>query len=198
MLNISKIVLMVFAIVTCFALLFGAKIQIDNRNARITLLHQEQLSNEVKRLAKNTIKPVNMEHVRCMATNIYHEAAGEPFMGQVAVARVVMNRVKHGFASNPCAVIYQSVVVQDSESDATRKICQFSWVCQGKSTPAKNSKYLQAEDIAKKVLVENKWKEVVPGNTFFFHNTSVNPEWKYTRVAEIGNHIFYSKDKQRN
>ena len=33
------------------------------------------------------------EELRCMALNIYHEARGEPFAGQVAVGHVVMNRV---------------------------------------------------------------------------------------------------------
>ena len=30
----------------------------------------------------------------CLAKNIYHEAAGEPFEGKVAVAQVTMNRAE--------------------------------------------------------------------------------------------------------
>lgn len=152
----------------------------------------------VPEVVEKIAKPVNLEQLRCLATNIYHEAGNEPYMGQVAVARVVMNRITHGFAKTPCAVIYQSITVPDADDpEATRKICQFSWVCAGKSIPAKNSKYHQAEDIARKVLAENKWADVIPNNVLFFHNTSVKPNWPYNHATTIGNHIFYSKGKEK-
>lgn len=144
-------------------------------------------------------KQVNLEQLRCLATNIYYEAGGEPFMGQVAVARVVMNRIVHGFASTPCKVIYQSTVVKNPEDpEETRKLCQFSWVCQGKTTPDKiNARYRQAEEIARQVLSENKWAEVIPNNVLFFHNLTVDPNWAYRQVITIGNHIFYSRGKEK-
>lgn len=137
----------------------------------------------------------NAEYIRCMATNIYHEAAAEPFMGQVAVARVVVNRINHGFASNPCRVIYQKTVVRDSSRPGgARILCQFSWVCQGKGEPKINSNaYRQAEEIATKVLYEDGWGDAVPQNVLFFHSTAVNPAWGYERAMQIGNHIFYKK-----
>jgi spore germination cell wall hydrolase CwlJ-like protein len=144
-------------------------------------------------------KAINTEHLHCLANNIYHEAAGEPFMGQVAVARVVMNRIKHGFANNPCRVIYQATVVPDPENlEETRKICQFSWVCAGKTSPSKNNpKYQIALDIATKILEEDKWSEDIPNNILFFHNTGVNPLWKYHQSMIIGNHVFYSRGKEK-
>lgn len=139
-------------------------------------------------------KSVNREYIKCMAENIYWEAAGEPFMGQVAVARVVMNRVKHGFASNPCRVIHQSKYIPGSDGSENKiRLCQFSWVCAGKSQPARNSRYIQAEEIATRVLTNDEWSDTIPGNILFFHNTSVSPGWGYRRAMEIGNHIFYSK-----
>lgn len=149
---------------------------------------------EAAMLAKKSISKVNTEQLRCLATNIYHEAAGEPFLGQVAVARVVMNRVKHGFGSNPCRVIYQSKDVPATEDpEELKRICQFSWVCQNKGQPPRNERYMQAESIARQVLLENKWREIVPDNILFFHNTAVDPGWGYKQVLTIGNHIFYSK-----
>jgi spore germination cell wall hydrolase CwlJ-like protein len=147
-----------------------------------------------KNVSAKQYKPVNVEYIKCMAENIYWEASGEPFMGQVAVARVVMNRVKHGFASNPCRVIYQSKYIPlDDETDRKVRLCQFSWVCADKPTPNRNRRYIQAEEIATKVLLHDQWSDVIPSNILFFHNTSVNPGWSYRRVMEIGNHIFYSK-----
>jgi spore germination cell wall hydrolase CwlJ-like protein len=88
--------------------------------------YTQQSLSEVAVLARKTVKAVNTEHLRCLATNIYWEAAGEPFMGQVAVARVVVNRVKHGFASNPCKVVYQTNIIPDLNSvDGIKRICQF-------------------------------------------------------------------------
>jgi len=47
----------------------------------------------------------------CLAKNIYHEAASEPFEGKVAVAQVTMNRAESGkFQSDVCAVVYQKNV----------------------------------------------------------------------------------------
>ena len=157
--------------------------------------YTQQSLSEVAVLARKTVKVVNTEHLRCLATNIYWEAAGEPFMGQVAVARVVVNRVKHGFASNPCKVVYQATYVEDiNESSGVKKICQFSWVCENKSLPPGNNiAYKQAENIAYKVLSENKWSEVIPSNILFFHNAQINVGWKYKKEMIIGNHVFYKK-----
>jgi spore germination cell wall hydrolase CwlJ-like protein len=139
------------------------------------------------------IKQVNTKHLQCLATAIYYEAGREPFLGQVAVARVVMNRVRHGFASDPCRVVYQKTVKTDSE-DNTIIQCQFSWVCEGLSTPIDtNRRYQQSLSIARQVLAEDKWSELLPSNTLFFHNLSAHPRWVYKKVTQIGNHIFYSK-----
>ena len=35
----------------------------------------------------------------CLALNVYHEAKNQSFLGQVAVAQVVMNRVKANIAT---------------------------------------------------------------------------------------------------
>ena len=60
--------------------------------------------------------PVTMEErerqLTCLAKNIYHEAATEPFEGKVAVAQVTINRAESGkFPSDICNVVYQKNVV---------------------------------------------------------------------------------------
>jgi len=135
----------------------------------------------------------NHEYVKCLATNIYFEAGGEPFMGQVAVARVVMNRILHGFASDPCKVVYQKTVRYNREQERKIIMCQFSWVCQGKLNPNRDSAtYQQAKEIATLVLAQDKWSDDIPNNILFFHNHTVNPRWKYDRKMTIGNHVFYA------
>ena len=47
--------------------------------------------------------------VKCLATAIYFEARGEPEHGQLAVAQVVLNRVKNpAYPNTICGVVYQN------------------------------------------------------------------------------------------
>ena len=155
----------------------------------------------VEEVAK-VAKVVDPKQLACMAKNIFYEANGEPTQGQAAVARVVMNRIQHGFGSNPCNVIYQANYVekQNDEGDIYKqKMCQFSWVCEGKGEPNKNSPgYLKAKQIAYEVLANDAYEDVIPKSALFFHNTSVEPVWPYQHAKKIGNHIFYGKGKKKN
>lgn len=144
-------------------------------------------------------KVVDPKQLNCLAKNIFYEAGSEPLMGQAAVARVVMNRIAHGFGKNPCAVVYQAYTIDKLIDDEMQqvKLCQFSWVCENKSEPNKNSaKYKQAERVAYDVLAHDAYTDVLPRTALFFHNLHVDPIWPYKQVAKIGNHIFYSKHKK--
>ena len=146
---------------------------------------------------QSIIKPINAKHLKCLATGIYYEASGESTIGQIAVARVIVNRVLHGFAGDPCGVVYQSVTRTTPDGD-TKRACQFSWVCDGKGTPSENNpSYRKALEIAHQVLAEDKWNDVLPNNTLFFHNLTAAPGWVYKKVTTIGNHVFYSKGREK-
>ena len=138
------------------------------------------------------LKKIDLKQVACMAKNIFYEAGGETILGQAAVARVVMNRVNHGFAETPCKVIYQKTVINENV------ICQFSWVCEDKGELNKASAtYKQAEMIAFQTMM-GMYKDVVPKTTLFFHSINIDPSWPYKKKKKIGNHIFYSKQKVKN
>lgn len=139
------------------------------------------------------LKKIDMKQIVCMARNIYYEAGAETMIGQAAVARVVMNRINHGFAETPCKVIYQKTLINDNV------ICQFSWVCEDKTDPSKsNPRYKRALQVAYEVMVFDMHKNVVPKSALFFHAITIDPLWPYKQVAIIGNHIFYSKQKVKN
>lgn len=134
---------------------------------------------------------IDSKQLACLAKNIFYEAGHETLKGQAAVAIVVMNRINHGFGKNPCEVIYQKTTVND------KLVCQFSWVCEGKTEPNKNNyRYQVAHEVAYEVMVNGKYKEVLPPGALFFHNTSVDPLWPHQQVAKIGNHVFYAKKKK--
>jgi spore germination cell wall hydrolase CwlJ-like protein len=180
------------SIVIFFMLWFSLplfKIAIDSLNeSTVVIAEQEE---------EKIVKYVNPSHLKCLATGIYYEAKGEALLGQIAVARVIMNRVQHGFGSNPCKVVYQTTLVTNNEGDQVKR-CQFSWVCDDKGTPSENNpSYRKALDIAHQVLAEDKWNDILPNNTLFFHNLTAAPGWVYKKVTTIGNHVFYSKGKEK-
>ncbi len=123
----------------------------------------------------------------CLAKNIYHEAASEPFEGKVAVAQVTMNRASSGkFPNDVCAVVYQKNVIYE------KVVCQFSWYCMNGGKPPIRSKEMYDESyrVAKKVLLENFRLDVMK-EAMYYHADYVNPQWGREKIGKIGRHIFY-------
>ncbi len=134
---------------------------------------------------------IDEKHVSCMAKAIYFESKNEPLVGQLAVGLVVKNRAESGmFPKDICGVVYQGP--RDSKGEPILNRCQFSWYCDG--IPEKISDNLIWERLMfiSKLILSNKIFDFTDG-ALFFHNTSVNPRWKLTKSAVIGNHIFYKK-----
>ena len=161
-------------------------------------IRPQQTTETVEEEPEIVAKQVDTKQIQCMADNIYYEAGGESTEGKAAVARVVLNRVNHGFAPTPCKVVYQSTHVkqinQETEETFWIKMCQFSWVCEGKGNPNRNShRYQSSLQVAKDVLLYDKYKEVIPKTVLFFHNTSIVNHYPHEVVKQIGNHIFYKK-----
>ena len=71
----------------------------------ITYNPNEPLLVKEESIAQPVVKVIDPKQLACMAKNIFYEAGNESIMGQAAVARVVLNRINHGFAKTPCAVI---------------------------------------------------------------------------------------------
>jgi len=187
-------------------LILGLGLSLYNNLGHAELTEKErQLFAKATTAAKAVTAPiakvVDPVQLACMAKNIIYEAGSEPFLGQVAVARVVMNRVRHGFGNNPCKVIYQANVITrvDEDGEVTKiKVCQFSWVCEGKGDYVKNHpKYKTAEQISYDILAHDAYADVIPKSTLFFHSVFIDsPQWSYQQVKRIGNHIFYSRGKK--
>lgn len=133
------------------------------------------------------------EALVCLALNIYHEARDQPFIGQVAVAQVVMNRIQdERYPNNPCDVVRQGPTYSWTKDFPVRHRCQFSWYCDGKSDKAKDKEaWDQSVTIAHGVYHGN-LDDFVEGATHY-HAYYVYPEWAETKtkVVRIGDHIFY-------
>jgi N-acetylmuramoyl-L-alanine amidase len=113
--------------------------------------------------------------LNCLATAVYFESRGEPVEGQLAVAQTILNRVESGrYAPTVCGVISQPK--------------QFSY--DRSRAPRAGSDWETARAIAR-IAMEDMWHEVAP-RAISFHARRVAPNWAgKTRVATIGNHIFY-------
>lgn len=126
----------------------------------------------------------------CLAMNIYHEARGEPLVGRIAVAQVVMNRVKSPqFPNTICDVVKQGKYYNNHP---IRYQCQFTWWCDGKSDKiTSNEDWQKALSVAESVALLD--IPDVTENSLYYHTTKVNPYWAdhYQKVVQIQNHIFY-------
>jgi len=124
--------------------------------------------------------------VECLALTIYHEARGEPEIGQRAVAHVVMNRSRDArFPRRLCDVVWQ-------DRGPLGEDCQFTWTCDGLSDLPKEARAWQESlDIAKQVY-EGK-SEDPTGGAMWFHAEYVDPAWRQAMGPgqQIGRHIFY-------
>jgi hypothetical protein len=116
----------------------------------------------------------------CLATAVYFEARGESPEGQLAVARVVMNRAASGrYPPSWCGTVKQHA--------------QFSFVQRGRF-PAVNTgcdAWRKAQAIAR--LAMSNAVPSLSSDVLWYHANYVAPSWgrRLTRAEKIGTHIFY-------
>ena len=125
--------------------------------------------------------PLN-EEANCMAVAVYHEARGETPEGQLAVARVIMNRAVSGkYPTTWCGVVKQP--------------WQFSFVNPRTGympgVDETSAAWRKAQGITRLAMAN-----AVPSlstDVLWYHANYVSPSWgrRLTRVSQIGAHIFY-------
>jgi len=140
----------------------------------------------------NNPLPKNVDsesELKCLANAIYFEARGEPEEGQIAVAQVVLNRVKNpAYPNTVCGVVYQN--------KSKRNRCQFSFACDGRTDRVTDKgAWTRSMDLAKR-SVEEQQATFIPevGSATHYHATYVRPRWagRMTQTDKIGRHIFYN------
>ena len=117
---------------------------------------------------------VSDAELTCLTRVILYEAGSEPRAGQLAVAQVVLNRMRSGrFPRTICGVINQRG--------------QFSSIRSFRHP--RNARWNRAEGIARAALEGERTPAV--GRALFFHARHVPAFRGRTRVAQVGGHIFY-------
>jgi N-acetylmuramoyl-L-alanine amidase len=111
--------------------------------------------------------------IKIMANAVYGEARGEPYEGQVAVAAVILNRVRSPeFPNTVSGVIFQPGA--------------FTAVADGQI-------WLEPNDTARRAVMDaiNGW-DPSGGCLYYFNPATATSKWIWTRpqVKRIGKHIF--------
>ncbi len=141
-------------------------------------------SNKQTSQSKNQNKPaqstsVNVPHgfsqndITLLANAVYGEARGEPYEGQVAVASVILNRVKHHtFPNTVSGVIFEPRA--------------FTAVADGQI-------WLTPNDTAKRAVIDaiNGW-DPSENAIYYFNPDTATSGWIWSRpqIKRIGKHIF--------
>ena len=122
------------------------------------------------------------EQANCIAVAVYHEARGESVEGQLAVARVIMNRAASGkYPASWCSVVKQP--------------WQFSFVNprtgEMPGVDAYSASWARAQGVTRLAMAN-----VIPSLTndvLWYHANYVAPSWgrRLNMATRIGAHIFY-------
>ena len=120
-----------------------------------------------------TVQTATEANFNLLAIIIYAEARGEPYIGQVSVGAVVLNRVKHpSFPDTISEVIYQPGA--------------FSAIDDGQfNEPVSDSAYEAARDAL------NGW-DPTGGCIYYYNPAKTSNAWMHSRpiIKVIGNHRF--------
>lgn len=147
-----------------------------NDEDRVAITPGASLAETVAQLRRSDAGSRELE---CLAAGVYFESKSEPLAGQLAVGQVIENRAESRgrFPGSYCGVLTQRG--------------QFSFV-RGGRWPSINKNSLQWKNaVAIARIVDGDMHESSVGKALFFHARRVSPGWRMTRVAAVGNHIFY-------
>ena len=164
---------------------FGAKTKAavqrfqKERGLKVDGIAGTQTINELKRLtgtsttaSGKSVGPKNVD-INLLARCVSAEARGEPYVGQVAVAAVILNRIDDpAFPNTVADIIYQPLA--------------FSSVADGQINMAPTSSALKAAQEAASGV------DPTGGAIFFFNPAKTKNKyiWSRPQIMQIGNHIF--------
>jgi len=124
---------------------------------------------------------LDKHETKCIATAIYHEARGEPILGQVAVAYVIRNRrYSERYPNSFCGVVYQPYQFTDIK----------------KARPDYNSK---AWKVASEIAAYSQIgliDDQTEGATMYYNPAKASPRWNFSKLSLVGtlnNHTFFKE-----
>lgn len=147
--------------------------QQNNTNTKPKNQTVQKQSTPSKATAVNMPNGYSQNDIQLMANAVYGEARGEPYVGQVAVASVILNRVNSpSFPNTISGVIFEPRA--------------FTAVADGQI-------WLKPNETAKKAVIDaiNGWDPT--GNAIYYFNPDTATSawiWGRPQIKQIGKHIF--------
>ena len=132
-----------------------------------------------------TQQQIDARQQNCLAQAIYYEARGESQRGQIAVAEVIMNRVRSGYYPNSvCGVVYQG----SHRSTG----CQFTFTCDGSINHRPRGRAWDRAQRVATAVMSGYTRPITQGATHY-HTLAVNPVWNsgLVETTTIESHVFY-------
>jgi len=130
------------------------------------------------------------EEELCLVEAIYFEARSESFIGQLAVANVILERVSSKYFPNTiCKVVKSGSYFK---GNPVKNRCTFSYWCDGKPERMYNNlsykRAITVKDLALSGIVV-----ATVNKATHYHALYVNPKWakEMKKLSQIGKHIFY-------
>jgi len=140
---------------------------------RNTVQQNQQAKQEGKPTAVNMPSGFSQNDIELMANAVYGEARGEPYIGQVAVAAVILNRINSpSFPDTVAGVIFEPGA--------------FTAVADGQI-------WLTPDETARKAVLDaiNGWDPSENAIYYFNPNTATSAWiWSRPQIKKIGKHIF--------
>ncbi|WP_413465950.1 cell wall hydrolase [Metabacillus litoralis] len=143
-----------------------------NDSLEVRFLNIENKHSKIA-LNKNQDNIISKEEQSLLARLVHAEAKGEPYIGKVAVANVVLNRVEHEqFPDTVKEVIYEKNAFEPVQNDSIKK-------------PADKEAYKAVTDALA-------LKESDDESLYFYNPDTATSDWIRTRNVTkiIGNHAF--------
>lgn len=163
-----------------------------------TLLSTKNYYSNQKEIIEKSL--FERQEKECLALGLYHEARGEPVVGQYAVGATILNRVRStAYPNTICKVIFQN--------EHMRNRCQFSFACDGISDkPHNKSSYVKMLRLAGHILTNGIAREAkFMGQAFHsdigtmthYHRYDVSPSWsrKLKQLSKLGAHVFFKSSR---
>tara|TARA_Y100000034_G_C6743759_1_gene330201 strand:+ start:246 stop:683 length:438 start_codon:yes stop_codon:yes gene_type:complete len=131
--------------------------------------------------------------LNCLVEAVYYEARSEPITAQLAVANVVLERVRNDkFPNTICGVVHQGRY--NKKGQPIRHKCMFSYWCDGKPERMKEIEALKTAISVSEMAINGVVVDITAGATHY-HATYVRPDWihsfTFMELGQVGRHIFY-------
>lgn len=189
----SNVFIRLYTITVCFFMACATAQASSYFASSMTLLSTKSFTtDQKKRVEKFLLKE---REKTCMALGLYHEARGEPVLGQYGVAATILNRVRSSVYPNSiCGVVFQN--------KHKKFRCQFSFACDDISDkPLNKASYAQMLRLSKRILSKGMAREAkFMGQEFqssfndmtHYHRDDIHPSWanKLKKVSKLGSHVF--------